>query len=118
MLATRHITLTDATLQEVFAVPSGFTAILTYIFVANHGVSTDTVDLYWDKASVPQVYIFDGSSLQAGERLTLGGQSASGLFVLHEGETVQAQAGSAGNMEVAVTFNLEPNDSPLLNFNQ
>jgi hypothetical protein len=117
MLATKHVTLTDTTLQEIFAIPSGFLAHITYVFIANHGGSTNSIDLYWDDNSVPQVYIFDGTTVTQGDRVTLGNNGGP-LFVLHEGETIQAQASGAGNFEVVVTFDLQYNPFGFTNFNQ
>lgn len=117
MLATKHLTLTDTSLQTLFEIPSGYVCIVTYVFVANHGGSTNSIDLYWDDGGVPQVYIYDSVNVGGQDRLTLGGQSATGLFVLHEGESVKCQASGAGNMEVVVTFKIEPNDNKLANFN-
>ena len=55
MLYTKHATLTDTTLTTLFTVPNGFHAIVNYVFVANHGGSAQTVDLYWDLSATPQV---------------------------------------------------------------
>lgn len=117
MIATKHITLADTTEQPLFEVPDGFLIIITYVFVANHGGSPNNIDLFWTEGGTPQVYIFDGKQVPAADNVSLGGQSDSGLFVLHEGETVKTQANSAGNMEVVVTFKLEPNDNKLSGFN-
>ena len=185
MLYTKHLTLTDTTLQEIFAVPDGYVCSVNYIFVANHGGSTNQVDLYWDVAgdsestvpspgtttlnytftspatdvylevrkngtvldnptdySVdlgtktvtlvtatasgeeytisrldPQVYIFDSTSINGGSTQTLGGQSSLGIFALHEGETVKTQTSGAGNVEVAVTFELLEKPAVLVDFN-
>lgn len=185
MLYTKHLTLTDTTLQEVFAVPNGYVCSVNYIFVANHGGSTNSVDLYWDAAGAsesfvpspntsqlnytftspatdtylevrkngevldnpsqytvdlvtktvtlvtqtvtgeeytisrlePQVYIFDGTNVSGGGKETLGGQSSLGIFALHEGETVKTQTSGAGNVEVAVTFELFEKPAVLVNFN-
>ena len=116
MLYTKHTTLTDATLTTLFTVPSGFHAVVKYVFVANHGGSTNTVDVYWDLSAVPQLYIFDGLSLNGNSNSTLG-NGGGPLFVLHENEAVKCQAGGAGNIEVAVTFDLVEQAPALVNFN-
>jgi hypothetical protein len=124
MLYTKHASLTDTTLTELFRVPNGFHALISYVFVANHGGSTNSIDLYWDLNTtptstptlVPQVYLFDGTNVSGGGRVTLGNGSGS-LFVLHENEGVQAQATSAGNLEVAVTFDLLELPNTFVNFN-
>lgn len=105
MLATKHVTLTDTSLQEIVAVPNGFLLNVCYIFVANHGGSTNSVDLYIEQDATPQIYIFDGTSVQAGNRETLS-NGGGPLFVLHPGESVKAQATSAGNFEVVLTFDI------------
>lgn len=124
MLYTKHTTLTDTTLTELFRVPNGFHAIVSYMFVANHGGSTNDIDLYWDLDTtpdstptlVPQVYVFDGTNVAGGGKETIG-NGGGALFVLHENEGVQAQAGAAGNMEVVVTFDLIDIPPALVNFN-
>jgi hypothetical protein len=116
MLYTKHTTLTDTTLTTLFTVPSGFHAIVNYVFVANHGGSAQTIDLYWDLSGTPQVYIFDGKSLTGGSQTTLG-NGGGPMFVLHENEAVKCQAGGAGNIEVVVTVDLLPAPASLVNFN-
>ena len=116
MLYTKHTTLTDTTLTTLFTVPNGFHAVISYVFIANHGGSTNSIDLYWDVSGTPQVYVFDGTNVAGGGKETLSNGGGS-LFVLHENETVKCQAGSAGNLEVAVTFDLIPAPTSLINFN-
>ena len=116
MLYTKHATLTDTTLTTLFTVPNGFHAIVSYVFVANHGGSTNSIDLRWDLSGTPQVYIFDGTNVAGGGRQTLG-NGGGPLFVLHENEVVKAQATSTGNLEVVVTFDLVEQAPALVNFN-
>ena len=116
MLYTKHTTLTDTTLTTLFTVPNGFHAVVSYVFVANHGGSTNDLDLYWDLSGTPQVYIFDGTNVAGGGQETLG-NGGGALFVLHDNETVKCQAGSAGSLEVVVTFDLIDMPPALVNFN-
>ena len=116
MLYTKHATLADTTLTTLFTVPSGFHAIVSYVFVANHGGSTNSIDLYWDLSGTPQVYIFDGTNVAGGGKETIG-NGGGPLFVLHENEAVKCQATSAGNLEVVVTFDLVEQAPALVNFN-
>ena len=60
MLYTKHLTITNTDLHEIFAVPNGYVCNISYIFVANHAGSTNSVDLYWDnvvasESSVPSI---------------------------------------------------------------
>ncbi len=116
MLYTKHTRLTDTTLTTLFTVPNGFHAVVSYVFVANHGGSTNDIDLYWDLSGTPQVYIFDGTNVAGGGKETLG-NGGGPLFVLHENETVKCQAGASGNMEVVVTFDLFDMPPAFVNFN-
>ena len=124
MLYTKHTALTDTTLTELFRVPNGFHAVVSYVFAANHGGSTNSIDLYWDLDTtptstptlVPQVYLFDGTNISGGSKETIG-NGGGPLFVLHENEGVQAQAGSSGNIEVVVTFDLINTPASLVKFN-
>ena len=124
MLYTKHTALTDTTLTVLFRVPNGFHAVVSYVFAANHGGSTNSIDLYWDLDTtptstptlVPQVYLFDGTNISGGSKETIG-NGGGPLFVLHENEGVQAQAGSSGNIEVVVTFDLINTPASLVKFN-
>jgi hypothetical protein len=116
MLYTKHATITDTNPATLFQVPAGFHAIINFVFVANHGGSTNTVDLYWDLSAVPQLYIFDGLSLNGNTNSSVG-NGGGPLFVLHENESVIASTGSAGNVDVAVTFDLIEAPASLSNFN-
>ena len=124
MLYTKHTALTDTTLTELFRVPNGFHAVVSYVFAANHDGSTNSIDLYWDLDTtptstptlVPQVYLFDGTNISGGSKETIG-NGGGPLFVLHENEGVQAQAGSSGNIEVVVTFDLINTPASLVKFN-
>jgi len=119
MLYTKHATLLTTDPVTLFKVPKGFHAVISYIFVANHAGSTNTATLYWDisvnDVSVPQVYIYDGASVAGSGNNTLG-NGGGPLFVLHEEESLKVSAGSAGNIEAAVTIDLIENPSTLINF--
>ena len=116
MLYTKHTKLATTDLTTLFTVPSGFHAIVSYVFIANHGGSTNSIDLYWDLAGTPQVYIYDGTNVAGNGTLTLG-NGGGPLFVLHENEAVKCQATSVGNIEVVVTFDLIEQAPALVNFN-
>ena len=116
MLYTKHARLTTTDLTTLFSVPSGFHAIVSYVFIANHGGSTNSIDLYWDVSGTPQVYIFDGTNVAGGGKETLG-NGGGPLFVLHENEVVKCQSASAGSLEVVVTFDLIEQAPAFVNFN-
>ena len=118
MLYTRHKTLTDNTEQTILTIPNGFVAHIKYVFVANHGGSTNQIDLFWEIGGTPQVYIMDSTSIGSGGREILGDSGSGVIFVLHESETVKAQASSAtGSVEVVLTLDLLPRPPVFVNFN-
>ena len=117
MLTTKHITVTTTGEKDLFEVPAGYVANIYYIFIANHGGSANTVTLKWENsAGVDQLFFFDGDSINGGDKETLGGQSSIPLFVIQAGEHVKCETGSAGDVEFAVTLDLEPRDSGFNNF--
>ena len=116
MLYTKHIQLTDATETTLFTVPSGFHAVIHYVFIANHAGSTKTASLQFHNAGgANRVDIFDGESVGSGNRLTLG-NGGGPMFVLHEGEVVKVQTEASSDMEFAVTFDLNEMSPTLVNF--
>lgn len=119
MYYTKHATLTDNALTTLLTIPSGYVVYINYVYVANHGNSTNSVDLKWTNSSnVDQVYIFDGTSITSGSKEILGGQSEAPIFVLNNGEVVKAQASQAtGNIEIAITFKLVEQSQAFSNFN-
>ena len=118
MYYTKHKTLVNTDETSLFTVPSGHVLWITYIFVANHGNSTNSLDLWWeDSGGVDQMYFFDGTTIGAGNKEILGGQTESPIFVLHNGDVVKAQTASSGSIEIAFTFKLISEPAVFPNFN-
>ena len=116
MLYTKHINLTDATETTLFTVPSGFHAVIQYIFIANHAGSTKDASLHFaNSGGSNRVDIFDDVNVSSGDNLTLS-NGGGPLFVLHEDEVVKVQAEAGSDMEFAVTFDLLEMTSALVNF--
>ena len=116
MLYTKHVELTDATETTMFTVPTGFHAIIYYIFVANHAGSTKDASLHFAESDGSnRVDIYDEENVSSGGKLTLG-NGGGPLFVLHEGEVVKAQTEASADMEFAVTFDLLEMAPALVNF--
>ena len=114
MLYTKHKELTTTTETLLFSVPTGFHVIIYYVFIANHNGSTNTASLNFVQGS-ERIDIFDDANIGGGDKETLG-NGGGPLFVLHEGENVNIQTGSAGDVEFAVTFELKENPAVFLNF--
>jgi hypothetical protein len=116
MLYTKHLQLTDATETILFTVPTGFHAVIYYIFIANHAGSTKTASLHFHNAGgANRVDIYDDESVGSGNRLTLN-NGGGPIFALHEGEVVKIQTEASSDMEFAVTFDLIEMSPSLINF--
>ncbi len=116
MLYTKHIQLTDATETTLFTVPTGFHAIIYYVFIANHVGSTKTASLHFvESGGANRVDIYDAENVAGGGRLTLDAGGGP-MFVLHEGEAVKVQTEASSDMEFVVTFDLLEIPPALVNF--
>ena len=104
MLLTKNKNLTDTSTQTILEVPNGYIAHWNMAFVANLHNSTNSITLFVDKPSPTEdVYIYNGTNISSKENLLLDGNA---VFVLHGGDIIKASAGSSGNVEVVVTFDL------------
>lgn len=113
MLYTKDVTLTTTDLTEIVEIPQGYIAYWSLLFISNHGGSTNACTVYWDKATGTDLYIIDGKNLSSGEYL----QFSDGVLVLQPGDKIQAQTGSAGDVGVAVTFDLLEAPASFVAFN-
>lgn len=114
MLYTKHKALATTTETLLFSVPTGFHVIIYYVFIANHDGSTNSASLNFVHGG-ERIDIFDDTNISGGAKETLG-NGGGPLFVLHEGEDVYIQTGSAGNVEFSVTFDLLEAPNVLVNF--
>ena len=104
MLYTKNKNLTDTNTQTIVTIPNGYVAHWNMAFVANLHNSTNSITLFVEKPSpTPDVYIYNGTNISSKENLLLDG---SAVFVLQPGDIIKASSGSAGNVEVVVTFDL------------
>jgi len=116
MLYTKHVQLTDATETTLFTVPTGFHAIIYYVFIANHNTAAKTASLHFvESDGSNRVDIFDDESVGGGNRLTLDAGGGP-MFVLHQGEVVKVQTEASSDMEFVVTIDLMEVPPALVNF--
>ena len=113
MLYTKNVNLTDTSTQTLVTIPSGYVAHWTMAFISNLHNSTNDIILFIDKTPDPDVYIFNGTSVQSKEYLLLDGNA---VFVLQPGDVIKAAAGGSGNIEVVVTFDLLEAPATFVNF--
>ena len=115
MLYTKNKNLTDTSTQTIVTIPDGYIAHWNMAFVANLHNSTNSITLFVDKPSpTPDVYIHNGPNISSKENLLIDG---SAVFVLQPGDIIKASSGSAGNVEVVVTFDLLEAPTVFNNFN-
>ena len=115
MLYTKNKNLTDTSTQTIVEIPSGYVAHWNMAFVANLHNSTNSITLFVDKPSpTADVYIYNGTNISSTENLLIDGNA---VFVLQPGDIIKASSGSAGNVEVVVTFDLLEASPVFNNFN-
>ena len=114
MLYTKNVNLTDTSTQTIVTIPDGFVAHWNMAFISNLHNSTNDVTLFIDKTPDPDVYILNGTNVSSKEFLLIDGNA---VFVLQPGDIIKASAGSSGNVEVVVTFDLLYTPFNLNNFN-
>ena len=115
MLYTKNKNLTDTSTQEIVTIPNGYVAHWNMAFVANLHNSTNDITLFIKKpVPTPDVYIYNGTNISSKENLLIDG---SAVFVLQPGDIIRASTGSAGNVEVVVTFDLLEAPAVFNNFN-
>jgi hypothetical protein len=114
MLFTKNVNLTDTSTQTIMTVPDSFVAHWNMLFVSNLHNSTNDVTVFVDKPSpADDVYIYNGTTVTSKDNLLIDGNA---IFVLQAGDTIKASSGSAGNVEVVVTFDLQYSPFSLNNF--
>jgi hypothetical protein len=104
MLYTKDATITTTALTTILTVPSGYVAHWSLLFVSNHGGSTNSCTVYWDKATGTDLYIIDGKNISSKDFI----QFSDGILVLQPGDSIKAQIGSTGNFGIACTLDLLP----------
>lgn len=114
MLYTRHKTLTTTTATDILTVPSGYVAHWNMLFITNNGGSTNSVSVWFENSGVVQVYIFKTKQVSSKDYLLLDGNAT---FVLHQGDKIRAQLGSAGDIAIACTVDLLDAPVSFVNFN-
>ena len=115
MLYTKNKNLTDTSTQTIVTIPNGYVAHWNMAFVANLHNSTNSVTLFVDKPStIDGISSYNGTNISSKENLLLDGNA---VFVLQPGDIIKASSGSAGNVEVVVTFDLLEAPAVFNNFN-
>lgn len=120
MLVTKNINLTDTTLQTVIDVPASFQLHLKTVYIVNSGDTDNDVTLVVNKVpdpdsgnTEPDLYIYNEHPIVSKDTLVLGDPVH---FILNSEEILKASIKAAGDVEVAITFELVYMATVLNNF--
>ena len=114
MLYTKNVNLTDTSTQTIVTIPNGFVAHWNMAFISNLHNATNDITLFVDNTHDHDLYILNETNVSSKEYLLI---DRNAVFVLQEGDVIKASAGSAGNIEVVVTFDLLEQPATFVNFN-
>ena len=106
-LYSKSVTITTTDPTKIFTVPKGFKAHLSYIFLENHSANNVDMDLFIREhhgdETHTDIYLMDSTELKEAEPK----EFYNGVFVMHEGDFLQAQLDVAqDNVVIVATFEL------------
>ena len=113
MLYTKNANVTTTDVTSIVTIPNGYVAHWNMLFITNLGGSTDTATIYVDKADGTDLYILNGTSISGKDFLLL----SEAVVVLHPADVIKCSTGTAGNIEVVLTFDLMEAPAVFTNFN-
>ena len=116
MLYTKNVNLTTTAVTEILKIPQGYIGHWNMLFVSNLHNSTNDISIFIDKTPDPDAYIFLEKTVASKDYIFFP-PAGNGVIVIPPGETIKANAGSAGNVEVVVTFDLLYSPFNFNNFN-
>ena len=105
MLYTKNVNLTTTAVTEILKIPQGYIGHWNMLFISNLHNSTNDISIFIDKTPDPDAYIFLEKTVASKDYIFFP-PSGNGVIVIPPGETIKANAGSAGNVEVIVTLDL------------
>jgi hypothetical protein len=105
--------LTAGSANTILDVPSGYDAIVTYLFISNTTGSSKSIDARWVHNSV-NIDFLAGKNVGSGEFLEFGGQFGE-FLVAKEGDTLTLTPEATSTFVSIISFDLVP-ATPRLNF--
>ena len=109
MLFTKSVTLTSTSTTTVFEVPEGYSAHINYLFLSNHGGSTNNMtafvenDTDGDGSYTTKFYIFNAKPLTSKDYLEL---SDGAMFILHPTDRLRVASSAGGDVTALITLDL------------
>lgn len=104
--------LTAGVANTLFTVPLGYRAIVTLLFIANAGNSTEGVEASWVNGTT---ITFQGNkSVSAGEALEFGGDGK--WLAMREGDSIVVTPDAGSTFTTIVSFELERHNPSAVSF--
>jgi hypothetical protein len=96
--------LTDGEANTLFTVPTGYSAAVSMLFLANAGGSTKSISATWHNGVTIE---FQGDkSVSAGEQLQFGGEFGY-FLIMKEGDYISVTPEADSTFTAIVSFDLE-----------
>ncbi len=105
--------LTAGSANHILTVPSGYDAIVTYLFISNTGSNNKNISAKWVHGGV-DIDFMAGKNVHADEFLEFGGQHGE-FLVAKEGDTITLTPEAGSTFVSIISFDLIP-ATPRLNF--
>ena len=105
--------LTAGSSNTILEVPTGYDAIVTYLFISNTTGSSKNIDARWVHSGV-NIDFLAGKNVGSGDFLEFGGQYGE-FLVAKEGDTLSLTPEAASTFVSIISFELVP-ATPRLNF--
>lgn len=105
--------LTAGTANTILTAPTGYDAIVSYLFISNTTGSTKSISAKWVHSGV-DIDFLSSKNLNAAEILDFGGPEGA-FLVMKEGDTMVLTPEAASTFVTIISFELVP-ATPRLNF--
>jgi hypothetical protein len=103
--------LTAGASNPILTVPTGYDALVSYLFISNGGQNTKSVTATWHDGV--DVIFLSGKSVSAGDHIDFGG-SGSSFLVMREGDYMTIEPEAASTFSCIISYDLYP-AAPRLN---
>jgi len=105
--------LTAGSSNTILEAPSGYDAVVTYLFVSNVGSGNKDFSAHWVHGAA-DINFVGGKNVHAGDFLTFGGE-AGAWIVLKEGDKINITPEANSTFASIISFELIPTN-PRLHF--
>lgn len=111
MKFSKGATLTAGSPNTILTVPTGYDAVVTYLFISNTGGSSASVGASWHDGTT--ITFLSGKNVSAGEYIAFGGPVGA-FLTMTEGDYITITPESGSSFASIISFDLYP-AAPRLN---